>query len=151
MTKVRILSANPEQTREIARNLAKEIPVSGSAPPLTLALCGDLGSGKTTFVQGLARELGIKEPVTSPSFVLVRRYPLKKGGNFYHIDCYRLTKTRDLLELGFREIIASPGSIIAIEWADKIQEILPRKYLKIQFSHQAPKERLIKLSITKKK
>ncbi len=112
---------------------------------LIIALQGNLGSGKTTFIQGLAKGLEIKENILSPTFVIQKDFSLKlsaKGGSafgrknyksFYHIDAYRLKNPKELLELGFKELIRNPENLIVIEWADKIKKLLPRNILRIKF------------------
>lgn len=117
--------------------LAGLIKKSPKNKALVLALSGNLGSGKTTFVQGLAGALGIKKRITSPTFVI-----LKKFGNFYHIDAYRLNKPEEILGLGFQEIIANPKNIVAIEWPEKIKKFLPEEivYLKFKFINETQRE-----------
>lgn len=95
---------------------------------LVLGLEGDLGGGKTTFLQGFAKGLGIKEKILSPTFIIMRRF-----NNFYHFDCYRIQKAKDILDLGFKEIINNPQNIVAIEWADRIKKILPKNVLFLKF------------------
>lgn len=110
---------------------------------LIIALTGDLGAGKTTFVQGFLKGLGAKGRAASPTFVIMRRHaiPGRKGGA-YHIDAYRLKKPADLAALGFDGIAADPGNIILIEWAEKIRKILPRRAAWIRFRHgENPHER----------
>lgn len=87
-----------------------------------VVLDGDLGAGKTCFVQGAARALGIEEPVTSPSFVLVRSYdgPVR----IVHVDVYRLTTLGELYDLGFEEVF-DPGSITFVEWGEAVADELP--------------------------
>jgi len=114
---------------------------------------GELGSGKTRFVQGFAKGLGIRQRLTSPTFVLMKKYKLPKGrifnfqftiSNFlYHIDCYRLSKPKDLLDLDFKEIVFNPQNIILIEWAEKIRSILPKETIWIKFEIISPRERKI--------
>lgn len=108
-----------------------------------LALVGDLGSGKTTFTQFLAKELGVKENVTSPTFVLMKKYKiekLRKQKNkkikryLYHLDAYRLSSPDEALDLGLEEIWSDPKNITVIEWADRIADILPEKRIEIAFS-----------------
>lgn len=103
-----------------------------------LALTGELGSGKTTFVQGFAKGLLVKERILSPTFILLREFRVRHPffHTLYHIDCYRLDNpVPELLHLGFKEIIADPRAFVLVEWADRIKKILPRNVLWIGFSH----------------
>jgi tRNA threonylcarbamoyladenosine biosynthesis protein TsaE len=134
-----IVSSSPNQTRKIAKLLAKEL--KGEE---VICLIGDLGGGKTTFAQGLALGLGIKEKITSPSFVLIKKYKIpKKSKILYHIDCYRLRTTQDILDLGFEEIISQKNAFVVVEWADKIKKILPKKRLEIKFTYAGKNKRKI--------
>jgi tRNA threonylcarbamoyladenosine biosynthesis protein TsaE len=113
-----------------------------------LALKGDLGGGKTTFLKGFAQGLGIKQRITSPTFVIIKRFQLnnltiKQFNNFYHIDCYRVQKPKEILNLGFREIIANSRNIVAIEWADRIKKILPKNSVLIEFRFLGKNTRMI--------
>ena len=89
-----------------------------------IALHGDLGAGKTTFVQFLAAALGVSRPVTSPTFTLVGEYPLPDGGLLVHMDLYRLSPGTDLGAIGFDEYLHS-GALVAIEWAERAADALP--------------------------
>ena len=122
-----MISKSIAKTQKIAKDLVKKIPKSKNHA-FVIALEGDLGGGKTTFVQGLAKGLNIKEKITSPTFVIYKKY-----GNFYHFDCYRIEKPKEILNLGFKEIIQNPKNIIAIEWADKIKRIIPKHALWVSF------------------
>lgn len=104
---------------------------------LVLALQGDLGSGKTTFTQGLAKFLKIKDRVKSPTFVIMRNYKL-----LYHIDAYRLNKPEEILDLGWSEIISNPKNIVVIEWPEKIKKFLPKQtiYLKFKFINETQRK-----------
>lgn len=130
---------NLKQTQKLAMNLAgKIIKEKPAKRALILAMSGPLGSGKTSFVQGLAKGLGIEGLVKSPSFLLLRRYPIPKTKNFLiHIDCYRLHSFKDLQEIGFDDFLKDPQNIIALEWADKIKKHLPKKnILNINFVYK---------------
>ena len=113
-------------------------------PGTVLALFGELGSGKTTFLKGLAEGLGIKERIISPTFVFQRQYPLEKGqGVFYHFDLYRIEGANEAKGLGLEEALSDPESISAIEWAEKIKEILPQKRKEVYFEYLGENKRRI--------
>ena len=119
---------------------------------VVVALNGQLGSGKTTFVQFVAKLLGVQGNITSPTFVVMKNYPLdvkkgdRKGGQFrklMHIDASRLEKGNDLAALEFEDIVADPGNIVLIEWAENVKEGLPKNIKKIDFEYINEKERKI--------
>lgn len=95
-----------------------------------VALIGELGAGKTTFVQKFAKAYGTRETLTSPTFVILKKY-----GNLVHIDAYRLKNAKELEALGIHDLIANPNNIIFIEWADRVKEILPEDHITIHFDH----------------
>lgn len=108
------------------------------------ALTGDLGSGKTTFLQGMAKGMGIEKRIVSPTFILMRRYDAGKKV-FYHIDLYRLDDNADeeLENLGFKDFIKDSKNVIAIEWAEKAIELLPKNTTKIEFEYLGEDKRKI--------
>jgi tRNA threonylcarbamoyladenosine biosynthesis protein TsaE len=134
-----------------------------------IALQGDLGSGKTTFTQGLLKKLKVKGPYTSPTFLVIKHYkkkfPISKYQfpnksklpkskirdtryqiqNIFHVDAYRVT-TKDILKLGWKEIISNKKSIIVIEWADRIRKIIPRGSLWINFKFIDSDKREIRIT-----
>lgn len=127
------LTENYIETQEIGEELAEEIKELKTA--VVLGLKGDLGAGKTTFLQGLAKGLGIKEKVISPTFVIMNRFDIKKGKfkNFYHLDCYRIENVKEIQDLGFEEIISNQENIVCIEWPEKIKKVLPADMISIKF------------------
>lgn len=129
------LTISPGQTQELGMALAREILKNNSRRAAIVALEGNLGGGKTTFLQGLAKGLGIKEKIISPTFVIQKRFKIlnSRFKNFYHLDCYRIQKPEELLELGFRDIVSDPQNIIALEWADRIKKVLPKNMLWLRF------------------
>jgi len=136
-----IISKSATETKKIAQDLAKKLAVKKSeSAAVVIGLFGDLGSGKTTFTQGFAAGLGIKGKVVSPTFILMRRH-----GNFYHFDCYRIKNYKEILILGWQEIVGNPENIILIEWAEKIKKILPKKIIKINFEHVSANKRKIEI------
>lgn len=133
------ISHSAEETKKIAAEVASNI-TSG-----VIALIGNLGSGKTTFAQGFARSLGIKEKIISPTFVLIRQYIIPKTKKtFYHIDLYRLEYIKDLESLGLKEILSNPDNIVLIEWAEKARDIFPLETLCISFKTKDDQTREIK-------
>ena len=112
--------------------LAEKI-VSQIFPGAVIALIGDLGTGKTTFTQGFAKALGIRQRVGSPTFKLVSEYE-GLPYNLYHIDCYRLESAMDFMNIGGEEYLCPDNSVSVIEWADKIKEALPNGTIILQFS-----------------
>lgn len=143
---IEIFSKSERETQKIGKALAQLI-LENKIKKRILALVGELGSGKTTFLKGFAKGLGIKEKIISPTFIIFRRFPLKKKNfqNFYHLDCFRIKKPKEILQLGFQKILKNPQNLIAIEWADKIQKSLGRKTLWIFFEVLGQKERKIKI------
>lgn len=124
-----------EQLKTEAEELALALlPTEGAR---IVALSGDLGAGKTTFVQKLAHALGIVENITSPTFVIEKRYKLsnQRFDTFVHIDAYRLEDASDLEKLNWDETVSNPNNLIIIEWADKIKELLPSDaiYISLEF------------------
>jgi tRNA threonylcarbamoyladenosine biosynthesis protein TsaE len=132
-------SNTPAETKKISQALLTEIIGEKSKnKALVMALEGDLGGGKTTFLQGFAKALGIKDKILSPTFVIMKSFqiPPKKRiifKKFYHFDCYRLAKGNDILSLGFSKIISDPFNIVAVEWSEKIKDALPPETVKIKF------------------
>lgn len=105
----------------VAEAVAKQLE-----PGMTLALSGPLGAGKTTFVQALSRVLGAKRNPRSPTFSLVRSYQVKAESirQLVHVDAYRIDDERDALPLGLDELIAEPGTVLVVEWPERISNFL---------------------------
>ena len=133
-----IISHSIEDTHKIARQITDELMPSG-----ILALHGELGTGKTTFVQGLALALNIKYPITSPTFTIINEYtgltPL------YHMDLYRLSGPDEILALGFEDYLANEG-IVAVEWAERAGDLMPPDTIHIYLENMdSPEERRMKI------
>ncbi|MBU6415365.1 tRNA (adenosine(37)-N6)-threonylcarbamoyltransferase complex ATPase subunit type 1 TsaE [Patescibacteria group bacterium] len=132
---------NKKETQNIAFALAKEIARHKSERAFVAGLVGDLGSGKTTFTQGFARGLGVKEKIKSPTFILMQIFELPRRRkamqykNFIHIDAYRIAHKKELEHLGLQKMFRDPHNIILIEWADRIKSLLPKRAATITFSH----------------
>jgi len=125
------------ETKKLGFLLAKAVLESGKRRrALVFTLAGELGAGKTNFIQGFAAGLGIEGTVNSPTFVILKKYPLENLKNiktFYHIDCYRLGSESDLAQLGVEKILADPANVVAIEWPEIAKNVLPRDALSINF------------------
>ncbi len=127
-----LITTSPQETARIGQEFGNYIREKGIH---VVCLYGELGSGKTTFAQGFAKGLGITTRLLSPTFIIVRRYPiLRQTGFLYHIDLYRIEDEKALLGLGIPEILADPDSFILIEWAEKLTGLLPKERTDIRFS-----------------
>ncbi len=112
-----------------------------------VGLYGDLGSGKTTFTKSIAKFLGIKEDITSPTFVIEKIYNIEHPNfkRMIHIDAYRLEDPKELLALEWEHIAKDPHNLILIEWPEKVREILPENHLKVFFKFISENEREIEI------
>ena len=126
-----IITADEYQTQEAAKEVAELLK-----PGSFIALYGDLGAGKTAFTRGLAAALGVKEPVSSPTFTMLKVY---SGGRIpiYHYDAYRISDLSELTDLDYYELAESDGVCI-VEWADLIKEELPGDRLDISIEYAEP-------------
>src|SRR3989344_6688933 len=138
----KFISSSEVDTWKLAEKIAKTINRGR-----IIALYGNLGSGKTTFVQGLAKALRIRQRIISPTFVIIRPHKLKTNKTFYHIDLYRLGKA-DPNNLGLKEIFLEKDAIVAIEWAEKIEKLLPKDTLKIKFKTLSENEKQLAKKFT---
>jgi tRNA threonylcarbamoyladenosine biosynthesis protein TsaE len=118
---------------------------------LVIALQGELGSGKTTFLQGLAKGFGVKERITSPTFIIFRKLKISskpsnsKFQTFYHFDCYRLENGAELYDLGWEKIIKNSKAIVAVEWADRVFQVIPKGAVCITFRLRGKTKREIQI------
>jgi len=171
-----------EQTRDLGEKIAKKVLSEKQDRAFVLALKGDLGGGKTTFLQGFAKGLGIKEKILSPTFVIMKRFKIqmskskcqiksppallhnaKRAGKcqnpkkeydfkyFYHMDCYRIKSPKDVSEIGLKEIFSNPKNIVAIEWAERVQKILPKNTMWLSFEFKDKNKRKIRILKNKTK
>ena len=124
-----------EETQKVAKNLAKMTP-----PGSVIALVGELGAGKTTFTKGFDRQMGVEDPVTSPTFKLVSEYKGKKY-ILNHVDAYRMEGPMDFLNIGGEEYLTSKNSITIIEWGDLLADLLSEETITVHFKRiKIPKE-----------
>jgi len=143
------ISKSERETKRLANELLKNINIGKK--PIIFALQGELGTGKTQFTKGLAKSLGIKQNIRSPTFFLVREYNIKeKNLKFLHLDTYRMFEQEEFVDLGFENMIKQPN-IIVIEWAEKVSKILREikdsvELIWIKFEYQGKNTRKIKYS-----
>lgn len=123
-----------EEINELARKLANYV-----LPNDVIALIGDLGTGKTTFTKNFAKEFGVKENLKSPTFNYVLEY-LDSKYPLYHFDVYRLGEAEEIYEIGYEDYINN-GGVSLIEWANIIEDELPKKYIKIEFEYSLEDEK----------
>ena len=156
------VSKNIKDTEKIAQDFLKKLKVNKKKATV-VGLYGELGSGKTSFTQAVTKLLGVKRKVNSPTFVIMKRYELSKpkkagcknflanktkpvpaGENFstqpffehvFHLDAYRLKNEKELLYLGWEEIISNPKHLIFIEWPEMVIKAMPKKHHKISIAH----------------
>lgn len=144
MQRLAFLSNSPEETEALGRRLGEILE-----PPALLLLRGDLGTGKTCFVRGLARGLGVAadEPVTSPTYALMHHYQGRY--DLYHFDLYRLSGWADLDEIGFDEYLAAEKMIV-VEWSERADGV-ELEGLQISFSLHDEESRFIEMTATTEK
>jgi tRNA threonylcarbamoyladenosine biosynthesis protein TsaE len=121
-----------EETQKLAKEWLNSISAKDDEATV-VGLYGNLGSGKTTFTQAIARELGIKEAVTSPTFVIEKIYTTNHiiFNRLIHIDAYRLENGAELQVLNFEQEVANENNLILIEWPENVKEILPDNHIKV--------------------
>lgn len=140
------LTVSVGETQKLAGKILKEIAAAPTKGALVLALSGELGAGKTAFTQGLAKALGVKEKILSPTFVIMKHFNLltfKHFKNLYHWDCYRIEGAKDAEGLGLGEILKDKNNLVVIEWAERIKDALPKDAVWIKFEHGGEDRRRI--------
>jgi len=140
---MQIITDSAKETEGLGKRLAKFLQGKD-----IICLFGQLGSGKTTFIKGLAAGLGVKKiEVSSPSFILMRKY--KGRLPLYHFDLYRIKDSAELCDIGYEEFVFD-AAVSVIEWADRMKELLPKDYLRIDFTFVDSNKRQIKFNAKSK-
>lgn len=137
------ITTNSEQeTLEFAREYASRLQKGE-----VIALFGDLGAGKTVFARGVAQGLGVSQNISSPTFVVMKIYSADSAGikTFCHIDTYRINSSRELLDIGVEDYLKKEDTVVLIEWAEKVSDILPAGTKKIELEYLSSGQRKIKL------
>ena len=134
-----MFTQNATETKEFAKMLCQQWLEINQVKNSNWLVClyGDLGGGKTTFSQGIGEELGVEEIVNSPTFIIMKKYlsgkKMNKKYTLYHFDCYRISDSQEILDLGWEDIIGGENNIILIEWPENVKDILPKNRLNLKF------------------
>jgi tRNA threonylcarbamoyladenosine biosynthesis protein TsaE len=136
---LRLRSTSPEATEELGAELGRRL-----FPGALVLLDGELGSGKTCFVRGLARGLGVRDRVTSPTYALLQTYAGRL--ELLHFDAWMEGRERAFLRDGGLESLER-GGVAVIEWAERVADVLPRERLRVHFAHAGPRERALVLHV----
>ena len=138
-----LVTNSSNETEKAGFNFAKKLQIGD-----VVCLYGNLGNGKTTFIKGLAKGLGIKHRIISPTFIIVRSYDFEfqqEDAIFYHADLYRLSSENDLEQVGLSDILKEKNKIIAIEWSEKLGKFMPKNRWEIYFKVLDNDKREIKI------
>jgi tRNA threonylcarbamoyladenosine biosynthesis protein TsaE len=137
-----------KEIKKIASSLLNEISHLEVNEASLICLSGDLGSGKTTLTQEIARQLGVKEKVISPTFVIMKKYSLKnkKFKHLYHIDAYRLNNCEELLKIDWINIKQNKDNLIIIEWPERVRECITGENVWVNLAHKSQDKRSIKIN-----
>lgn len=133
---------------DVAREALAAIGATPRSGAAVVALSGELGAGKTAFVQALGGVLGARGPIQSPTYVILKRHDLAAGSpwrTMAHIDAYRLSGPDDLGAIGWADLLVNPEVLIAIEWPERVLGALPENALWLRFSHEAPTVRRVRV------
>ncbi|MBS3788493.1 tRNA (adenosine(37)-N6)-threonylcarbamoyltransferase complex ATPase subunit type 1 TsaE [Candidatus Bipolaricaulota bacterium] len=130
-------SGGPEETEIIGEKLVQKYGADR-----IFCLFGPLAAGKTTLVKGLARKLGVKKTIVSPSYVLLREY--EGESPLFHLDLFRIQSSKEFVEAGLDEYLLEPEGIVAIEWADRIEDILPSNRVDVNLELAGKDKRVIR-------
>jgi len=149
----KVISRSVKETDKIAKIFLKKIleDFSPCDSASVIGLVGNLGAGKTTFMQAVAKHLGIKDKVRSPTFVIIKKYPLEKNQKnkkydfLFHLDAYRLSSEKELLSLGWKEIIENEKNLVFVEWPENVGKIIPPHTKFIHISDDKDKQKNFEL------
>lgn len=122
----------------VAQDFMKELAVRHETGPCVILFSGNLGAGKTTFIQTLAKQLGVTEQITSPTFTMMRRYVIPENKTFeqlYHFDLYRIEDVSELDRIGWSEALSDPKGLVCVEWPERAGDRLPDHFFDVVLEH----------------
>ena len=144
MSDTKLVSSSVEETKKLGKQFSAKLSAG-----MVVAISGPLGSGKTVLIQGTCEGFGVKQHVTSPSFIIINEYPAEKFP-VYHFDLYRLKNIQELINLGYEEYFYGKG-VCLVEWAEKAQELLPDERIEITLKILSENQREIVIQEKKAK
>jgi len=136
---------NLKDINKVAERILEDVNKRNFKNAKVVTLSGDLGAGKTTLTQEIAKALGIKEKVISPTFVIMKKYKTTHDSfkQLVHIDAYRLEKSQELMSLGWSDLLKDEGNLIILEWPEKVLECLNNDIYKVILNHEDEENRSI--------
>jgi tRNA threonylcarbamoyladenosine biosynthesis protein TsaE len=149
---IKIISKSANETKNIAKKIADLLRKEKfSSKATVIGLQGELGGGKTTFVQGLISSFGVKEKILSPTFVIMKNFEVKGKTQYfkkiYHFDVYRIGDEKEMDIIGFKEIINNPDNLVLVEWSNLIKKTMPKDSILINFEFKDENTRNIMISL----
>jgi tRNA threonylcarbamoyladenosine biosynthesis protein TsaE len=143
---MQITTSSLKETEAFARDFVEKL-TQKAQKAVVVGLQGDLGSGKTTLVQGVAKALGVTKLITSPTFVIEKVYKLyeQKFDHLVHIDAYRLENGDELTHLGWKELVENPKNLIFVEWPERVRDVMPGNTVEILFTFVNENTRAIEI------
>ena len=136
-----VITGSEAETEALAARMACAV-----SPGTVIALAGDLGAGKTVFTRGFARALGVKEPVSSPTYTIIQEYRTGEGRDFFHLDLYRISDEYSALGFGVEEYLDDPEAYVLVEWPERISGIMPPGAVTVHIRHLGGDRREITVS-----
>ena len=137
-----VITKSPLETQKAAGQILEELEKTDGN---LICIYGEMGAGKTTLIQGIAKTLGVNGRVVSPTFILMRKYPVSGNSfkNLWHIDLYRLNSLEEVRQLGIKELVDERNNLVIIEWARRAEKLLPQKRLEVNLEYLSIQKRKI--------